>query len=666
MFRPVSMVKINVLMLDKYLNEMTRSLGGAGLVHLIDAVSQSRDSLLFGVDRKDDIQDLERLERRAAHLVERLGVDPNAAPPPLSPFDKKTIARTLRRLERKIDDEEDAISQLLNASGMLDQEVRRLSDYPFQRTRLAALRDLSHLYIVTGRIAPSAIPPLGAQLEERAVLLHQPAKYRNDSVALVLTSRRNRWAVESDLKQAGFKSIELPEEMSSSPAEAQDEAEKQLQSLASSLDERRQHITVLHDGEGLAVSTMHRQIMNALAVAHAQEKFGKSTHIYCISGWIPNTRAEEVTQLVSDVTDGTGVIEIVPPTDDDRVRTGIETVPVQFTPSPVLKPFQQIVANFGAPRYDELDPSLFVALTFVVMFGIMFGDVGQGAVVALLGLWMRKTENPAVKPFRDGGLLLVLCGMSSVVFGFLYGSVFGYENEAFLKPLWLSPIHDVTRLLIYAVVFGVIAISIGIFLNIVNKMRTGKYFEGIFDRFGVIGIIFYWGALGIGVKAAVKHELRPIEAVVVIVIPLALLFIREPLHNMLHRSSPFHGGAVSILVEACVETMETLTAFLGGTVSFVRIGVMALSHACLCLVTYEIAGVLKEMPMGGLWAFLAIVAGNITIIVLEGMIAMIQAIRLEYYELFSKYFSGDGVLYAPFQFSERSQTETEEQGETNT
>lgn len=664
MFRPVSMVKINVLMLEKYLNEMTRALGGAGLIHLIDAVSQSRDSLLFGVDRQEDIQDLERLERKAAHLIERLGVDTNAAPPPLTPFDKKTITATLRRLERKIDNEEDAISQLLNASGMLDQEVRRLSDYPFQRTRVEALRDLSHLYIVTGRISPSSIPALGEQLGERAVLLHQPAKYRNDSVALVLTSRRNRWAVESELKHSGLRPIELPENMSASPAEAQDEAEKQLHSLASSLDERRLQIASLHDDEGLAVATMHRQIVNAMAVARAQEKFGKSTHLYCISGWIPNTRAEEVTRLVSEATEDTGVIEIVPPAEDDRVRTGVETVPVQFTPSPVLKPFQQLVANFGAPRYEEVDPSLFVGLTFVVMFGIMFGDVGQGAVVALLGLWVRKTENPSVKPFRDGGLLLTFCGLSSVVFGFLYGSVFGYENEAFLKPLWLSPLHDVTRLLIYTVVFGVIAISIGIGMNIVNKIRTGKCFEGVFDRFGVIGIIFYWGALGIGVKAAVKHELRPVEAFVVIVIPLALLFVREPLHNLLNRANPFHGGAVSLFVEACVETMETLTAFLGGTVSFVRIGVMALSHACLCMVTYEIAGVLKEMPLGGLWAFLTVVAGNVVIILLEGMIAMIQAVRLEYYELFSKYFSGDGVVYTPFQISEVPTENTQPEGES--
>lgn len=658
------MVKTNVLILDKYLDEVTRALGAAGLVHLVDAVSQSKEHLLFGVDRQEDIADVEKLLHRIAYVTERLGIDAHSAPLPLQGFSKDAMGQTLDRVEAEIEAEEEAINTLLNESGMLDQEVRRLSEYPFQHTRVGALRDLSHLYIITGRVAPSLLPSLGQKIEDRALLLHQPAEYRNDSLLFVLTTRRNRWGVESDLKTLGVTPAEVSQEISDSPAQAREALENRLHQLKAEIETHRENLVNLHRCNGGALATMQQQLNNALAVARAQQKFGKSTHLYCISGWLPDNQADEVAQLVDNVTSGTAVVEMVRPQDDERVQVGNEIVPVKFMPNPILKPFQQLVTNFGAPRYGDMDPSLFVALSFVLMFGIMFGDLGQGAVVVALGLWLRRTRNPALTAFRDGGTLLVFCGVSAMIFGLLYGSVFGYENEAFMKPLWLSPIHDVTRLLICAVGFGVIAISVGIVMNILNKMRTGHYFEGVFDRFGVIGIIFYWGALGIGLKAAKAGELNPTQAIIVIVVPLALLFIREPLHNVLRHRDPFRGGLVNILVEACVETMETLTAFLGGTVSFVRIGVMALSHACLCFVTYVIADTLHDLPLGGVWSLLVVVLGNIVIIVLEGMIAMVQAIRLEYYELFSKYFSGDGVMYAPFRISHVPVENTQQEGDT--
>ena len=174
--------------------------------------------------------------------------------------------------------------------------------------------------------------------------------------------------------------------------------------------------------------------------------------------------------MVEETTHGTGIVELRP-ADEDPSHGEADVVPVQLDPKPWLRPFQALVGNFGAPRYGELDPSLFVAFTFVLMFGVMFGDVGQGAVIAGIGLWLPlRTRRPAVRPFRDGGVLLVFCGLSSVVFGFLYGSIFGYEE--LFRPVWLSPMHDVSRLLGTAVGLGVAFISIAIIINIINKLRS--------------------------------------------------------------------------------------------------------------------------------------------------------------------------------------------------
>ena len=261
-------------------------------------------------------------------------------------------------------------------------------------------------------------------------------------------------------------------------------------------------------------------------------------------------------------------------------------------------------------------------------------------------------------------MLLMVCGTSSTIFGFLYGSVFGYENETLLHPLWLSPMRDVTRLLTAAVVFGIGSISLAIIINIINKIRSRRYFESVFDKFGVIGIVFYWGALGLGLKAARAGALDAAHIVLVIVVPLGLLFIREPLHNLLRRRRRLlHGDPFSFVLEACIETMETVTAFLGSTVSFVRVGAFALSHAALCFAIYSVADIMKTLPAGGLWAVIVLVLGNILVILMEGMVAMIQGVRLQYYELFSKYFAGDGLPYRPFELQEPADNDPSKPGE---
>jgi V/A-type H+-transporting ATPase subunit I len=195
----------------------------------------------------------------------------------------------------------------------------------------------------------------------------------------------------------------------------------------------------------------------------------------------------------------------------------------------------------------------------------------------------------------------------------------------------------------------VVCISVGIILNIVNKLRSRDYFAGFFDKFGVIGILFYWGAIGLGLKAVVAGKISGREVLLVIILPLVILFLREPLYNLLSRKKTLlHEDIFSFTMSAAVEVMETVTVFLGSTVSFVRIGAFALSHAALCLAIYAVVETLQGVPARGFWAFLVIAVGNVFVILLEGMIVSIQGIRLQYYELFTKYFPGDGVLYEPF------------------
>ena len=652
MFRPVRMCKLKVLILGKYVTPLTRALGSQGLVHLVDAVSQSEHHLLDGVDREAAIHDIERLLERCDGLGEALGVDPQGAAAALT-CDRAQITALLDDVQARQQRLDERLQALLRDSGLLTKDAARLRRYPIQDVPGNALRQLSLLHLATGRLAPSVIPAAVAALGEQAVLLHDDQDPARRGSVLVLTSRRQHQAVEAELAKWGFVEEDLPEHLADSAGQEQRALERRLAVAQAGIEAARREMTALMTECGGRLLAAKQQLRGTLAILRAQQSFGRSPSLYCISGWIPRANEAAVRRVVDEVTDETGIVEVVAPEADERVREGQEEVPVQFAPSRWLLPFQGLVKNFGAPRYNELDPSLFVGVSFVLMFGLMFGDVGQGLAIALLGLWLQRTRRPALASFRQGGILLLLCGLSATAFGFAYGSVFGYENPKVFKPLWLSPLSEVTRLLSSAIVVGVACISLAVVINIINRLYNRRWFESVFDKFGVLGILFYWGALGIGLKAAKAGELRPGQFVLLVILPLALLFIREPLHNLLHRRRALPGDLFTFVLESCIETLETVTAFLGSTVSFVRVGAFALSHAALCLAIYSVVDILQKLPGGGVGSVLVLVLGNLLVIFMEGMVALIQGVRLQYYELFSKYFPGDGTLYQPFTLAEQ-------------
>ncbi len=665
MFRPEPMLKVNILALNKFRDGLTRAIGMVGTVHLINAVEQSRQHLLEAVDVSTALTELEALHARCRDVMEMLNVvddgrlleEKSATPEAPSPVSLDIIRSTIQRAVDAYAKEDESINSLLAESGMLAREKTRFESYPFRRIRFNELRDLNHLYVLSGRIDAFKVAAAAESVGDRGLVLSEPLAEGREHRLVVLTSRKSRWGVESDLNNHGFTADE-------EPPETDDSAESRLRSLDSRLRKielavQKHRLNVLELGDKFTAPLRECavELSGAIAEARAQQHFAKAGELVCVSGWVPEKQIDSLQNTIDEMTQGTAVIEMVSPEHDEAVQAGIEQVPVQFSSHPIMRPFQQIICAFGAPRYTDVEPSLFVALSFVLMFGIMFGDVGQGALIFAVGMYLLKSGRESLRNIREFGYLFATCGVSSVIFGFLYGSFFG--SEEVLPHIWLNPLRDVMTLFKTAIVAGIVFISIGIIINIYNKLRNRDYFEGIFDKFGVVGIVFYWGSIGLGLKAAVFGRLGMLEVVLVVALPLLIIFIREPLYNLLCRKKKLlHEDFLSFFMESAIEVMETVNVFLGSTVSFVRVGAFALSHAAVCLAVYAIVEMIHELPGGTLWALLVIIIGNVFVILLEGMVVAIQGIRLQYYELFSKYFAGDGVLYDPFRTSGSTSTST--------
>ncbi|MCX7841818.1 MAG: V-type ATP synthase subunit I [Clostridia bacterium] len=309
--------------------------------------------------------------------------------------------------------------------------------------------------------------------------------------------------------------------------------------------------------------------------------------------------------------------------------------PTEIRNNSIIRPFETLVRMYGLPSYNEIDPTAFVAITYFIMFGLMFGDVGQGFVLFAGGILLMKMK------IALGGVILG-AGLSSVIFGFFYGSVFGFED--WMKPMIISPMHNINTMLVIGVSIGVVFISAAMLLNIINGIKSRNLIRILLDRNGVAGFVFFWGVISSAVFLLKSKELILPVGVVAAILALSLLamFVKEPVENLVHRKKIFPNGKSVFFVQTFFEMFDTVLSFISNTVSFIRLSAFALNHAGLFMAVLILADMMK-----GPGGIVAVIVGNILIVGLEGLIVGIQALRLEYYELFSRFFTGEGRPYKP-------------------
>jgi V/A-type H+-transporting ATPase subunit I len=271
---------------------------------------------------------------------------------------------------------------------------------------------------------------------------------------------------------------------------------------------------------------------------------------------------------------------------------------------------------------------------------------------------------------RDVGLLLVLVGLSSTVFGVEYGSYFGIttwgdgENERILA-LWEEPLHAPLELMGVTIAFGIALVSFGVVLNVINLLRRGDLVTALLDKFGVAGALFYWSALAVGAiafKYTTLLESTGAAAIVLLVVgfPLLCVALKEPVQYALcvrAGKKPHSDSFLMAVMESVIEAFEAVLSYLSNTISFVRIAAYAMSHAAILMATVLMAQEMYKIPhIGGLLYIGTLVVGNAIAFLLEGIIVAVQALRLEYYEFFGKFFTQTGLAFEPFSFGEKPGT----------
>ncbi len=363
---------------------------------------------------------------------------------------------------------------------------------------------------------------------------------------------------------------------------------------------------------------------------------------FILAGWIPakeekliHKKLDEIESVEIGVTDAKEEIKHSPP--------------VKFKNNFFAKPYEYYTDMYGTPNYSEIDPSGFLAFTYSLLFGIMFGDVGHGIVLFIAAMLMYKLKG------MELGKLLIPCSISSTIFGFVFGSVFGFEhvldpmyNTLFgfeEKPIEVMESHWTMTIIYGAVGIGMVLVVVAMMLNIYSSIKRKDLGNALFGVNGVSGLVFY-SSLVIGLVCSMMLNIQimtPLYVICLIVLPLILVFLREPLSELVKGEKdwmPEKWGA--FIVDNFFELFEVCLSYVTNTMSFLRVGAFVLVHAGMMQVVFVLASM-----FGDVGYTVTVIIGNLLVAALEALLVGIQVLRLEYYEMFSRFYIGDGRPYRP-------------------
>ena len=499
----------------------------------------------------------------------------------------------------------------------LEQSLEDFADLDVDLSRLQGSH--AHLDMRIGSIPADNLERLRSVLELSNHLILNVAGEGETVRILVAGRRQDAGVLDSVLHAAAFHPLEIPPSFDDNPEALREELRERRAQLDRECEQLKSQLTNW-------LQTNRRQFLRARQLLEAAEPYvnlrgaarSRGT-LAALQGWMPAGSLPLLQARLEESLNLPFVLEAREPRADER-----HLVPVPVLARGVLRPFAALVQQYGVPRFGEFDPTILFAVTFAGMFGMMFGDVGHGAVIVLLGLVLRRQ-------LRAFTYLFVLAGGSAILFGFLYGSVFGVEH--WLHPLWIAPMSDPIYMLTVALGWGVAFLTLGSIISITNRLQSGDQASAFFGPGGIVSLVLYLALLG-GLTSFAQGGGFPLIATALILGSLALLIG----YQWQSSAAPYGERVFTTLIE----TFEIVNGYVASSLSFLRVAAFSLNHVALSLAIFTLA---DGMDTIGHW--ITLVLGNVFVIVLEGIIVAIQTLRLEYYEGFSRYFYGDGTPFRP-------------------
>lgn len=529
-----------------------------------------------------------------------------------------------KALEASISEKEQIKKQILPIK-QLNIEVDKLFELEYMRFRF-------------GKMPKESFERIQIYDDNLDLIVYEVFREADDVFLMYFSPKSIRSEIDSLFASLYFTRIRISDEVKGYPKEALHSIERELNVLKEELSyvNKKTNQFIIDHKERISILYSKLYKLNNVYNVRNYAVFSEKT--FYLTGWIPKTHLDSFVKEIKASDVYSFAIE-----DDEHVKR--LKPPTKLKNIKFFKPFEALVEMYGIPSYHETDPTIFVGLTYLLMFGVMFGDVGQGFVIALLGFMLYKKSKSSLSH------IAIYLGITSMIAGVFYGSIFG--NEEILRhalpfiPM-VNPMDYKTEILIIAIAFGAILIILAMLLNIINSLKKKDIGKLLFDRNGVVGLVVYFSILYIVLVKVSIFNFTIVPAILLIVGSLVIILLSHPLQKYLQSKKEFlPEDKTGFFIESFFELLETILAILSNTISFMRIGAFAMNHVGLIIAFHMLADMVAESA-GKPGSFIVMVLGNVLIIGLEGLIVAIQGLRLEYYELFSRFFEGEGSEFKPF------------------
>jgi V/A-type H+-transporting ATPase subunit I len=657
MLFPREMTEVELIVPSKDLLPATKVLSGHGVFHQVDSTYLGLENLGPSI-WQEKAASFSAVERRIQSMLQTLNLAEEYSGS--SGFESLVDLDAVRPAVERIEDEVKSTNdQLLAEKKRLEQlegQLRQLEPLTEVNVEVSGLRNSTYLHSVLGTVPAANVGRLESSLSRVPHVFFTLREDPQKPVVWLLGPRSNSDIIDRAAKSAYLDPLTLPEEFQGSPAEIAASIRKAIEASKQKISDLSASLAKLAEANEKELNGLLWDVHVSRMMADAIVRFGQLRNTYVVVGWVPTADLDLLTQRLKQASPEI-LIETFP-----TERSGYPTnVPVALTTNRWLRPILMLVTTYGRPNYGELDPTLLMAFTFPFLFGAMFGDLGQGLILLLGGILIDR--GIILKSMRSLGLLIAYCGASAAIFGFLYGSIFGFEGHMVQEYLgfhfeapWISPINEILPILSLSIDVGIVLLLIGFLLGMFNSIRAKDWPHLVFGHNGVVFFVFYitflallgsfLGTTAIAPSVAVALSSLPLPFAALALIFGVLVMFSGAFRNWMEGHRPIEGsgvgGILMFFVQSFMDLFETVISLLSNTLSFVRVGAFAVAHGGLSLAIFALAG---AEPNPGFW--ITIVIGNLFIIGFEGLIVGIQTMRLHYYEILGKFFHGGGMRFEP-------------------
>ena len=566
-------------------------------------------------------------------------------------MDVETALDTIRRIQTDYQDLDKKRSDLENQLTTVDESLRVIRPFRNLDFDISSILKFRFIRFRFGRIGKEYYQKFERYIYDNLDTIFIKCDEDDQYIwGMYFVPEPESQKVKAVYSSMHFEKIYMPDSYEGTAREAFEQLAQKRSLILSdfnTVSQKRNDFLISHCREILAAQAAIARLSGNFDIrklAACTKGKGENDIFYILCGWMTEKDAHS---FQTDIKDDSKIFCIIDGEDDEPIQPETHQQPPTKLKNPKLfKPFEMYINMYGLPAYNEMDPTWFVAITYSFIFGAMFGDAGQGLLLFIGGFLLYKFKHIALAG------IISCAGVFSTIFGILFGSFFGFEN--LFPALWLRPMNNMmtvpfigklNTVFIVAIGFGMGLILLCMVFNIINAWKAHDTEHIWFDTNSVAGLVFY-GSATVSIALILTGHTLPggILLFIMFGIPLILIFFKEPLTALVEKKSevmPKEKGM--FIVQGLFEMFEVLLSYFSNTLSFVRIGAFAVSHAAMMEVVLMLAGF-----ESGHLNWIVVILGNLFVSGMEGLIVGIQVLRLEYYEMFSRFYKGTGRKFEPF------------------